>query len=71
MRRLLLCTALVSMTMPGCQFFSNKREASAPPLKVAPPPPVRAEDVNAANAHEKIRVLSDELDRDIDGEDVK
>lgn len=71
MRRFLLCTVLVSMTMPGCQFFLSKREVTPPPLKVAAPPPVRVEDVNAANAHEKLRALNDELDRDIDGEDVK
>jgi len=71
MRRFLLCTALVSMTMPGCQFFLGKRDVTAPPLKVAAPPPVHADDVTPANAHEMLRALNDELERDIDGEDTK
>jgi hypothetical protein len=71
MRRLLLSTVLASLAVPGCQFFVDKRQATPPPLKVAPQPAVTADDVTATNAHEKARALNDEMERECDGEEVK
>jgi len=69
--RLLPVACCLLPSVPGCQFFLDRRQATPPVLKLAAPPPVRAEDITTANAAEKVRQLSDELDRESEGDEGK
>jgi hypothetical protein len=71
-KRQALTLVLAAAFVGGCTFLEKTPEpVAAPPLKAAPPPPVRAGDITPSNAREKARQLNDEIDRDIDGERVQ
>ncbi len=70
MRCLLGAMLLALAAGSGCKWLepSAHTPVVVPTLKVAAPRFVKAEDINAKNAHEHARALHDELQRDADGE---
>jgi hypothetical protein len=65
--RYLVLTGLLTIT--GCSLLERASEppVAAPNLEIAPPPPVKAEQITAGNARDKARQLHEEIDRDASG----
>jgi hypothetical protein len=68
MKRSWLLACLLVTWAAGCSLWDKTPPVQAPELKPTPPAPVRASHVTHENAHAKARALSDELDRDLEGE---
>jgi predicted component of type VI protein secretion system len=70
MRQTLLVPLALLMVVAGCQMFDPKPAApvAPPPLKVKATAPVNPNDVTKANAQSMARRLSEECDRDAEGE---
>jgi len=73
MRRLILVVSLVAAGLSGCfdmhtfKMNDGSQKDAAKTAQAPPPPPmVRAEEVNDANAHAMAQALSAEMDYDAD-----